>query len=76
MISTKILFYIKSSKNVVVKNKVFSQSKIRKTVMKQKFKRKFLLTLDDTNADKRKMVNFGRDLVTSQNLIYIHISNL
>ena len=39
LISTKTLFYIKSSKNVVLKNKVVSQSKIRKTVMKQKFKR-------------------------------------
>ena len=38
-ISTKSLCYIKSPKYVVVKNKVVSQSKIRKTVMEQKFKR-------------------------------------
>ena len=44
LISIKTLFYIKSSKNVVIKSKVVSQSKNRKTVMKQKFKRLFLLT--------------------------------
>ena len=36
--STKILFFLKSSFNVPVRNKIIRQSKIRKTVMKQKFK--------------------------------------
>ena len=50
MISTKI-FHIKTSKNVPIKNNTVSQSKIRKTVMKQKFKHYFLLTLpDETNV--------------------------
>ena len=35
---TKILFFLKSSYNVPVRNKIIWQSKIRKTVMKQKFK--------------------------------------
>ena len=39
LISTKTLFYIKISNNVSVRNKIVSQSKIRKKVMKQKFKR-------------------------------------
>ena len=37
--STKTLFYIKPSNNVSVRNGIVSQSKIRKNVMKQKFKR-------------------------------------
>ena len=39
LISTKTLFYIRTSKNVLVMNEIVSQSKIRKNVMKQKFKR-------------------------------------
>ena len=39
LISTKTLFNIKKSYNVPIKNQIVSQSKIRKTVMKQKFKR-------------------------------------
>ena len=39
LISTKTLFYIETLNNVPVRNKIVSQSKIRKTVMKQKFKR-------------------------------------
>ena len=39
LISTKTLFHKRTSYNVPVRNKIVSQSKIRKTVMKQKFKR-------------------------------------
>ena len=39
LISTKTLFYIKASLNVPVRNEIVPQSKICKTVMKQKFKR-------------------------------------
>ena len=39
LISTKTLFYIKNSYKVSVRNYIVSQTKIRKTVMKQKFKR-------------------------------------
>ena len=34
LISTKSLFYMKTSQNVSVKNEIVSQSKIRKTLMK------------------------------------------
>ena len=39
LISTKTLFHIKASCNVPVRNEIVPQSKICKTVMKQKFKR-------------------------------------
>ena len=39
LISTKTIFHKRTSYNVPVRNKIVSQSKIRKTVMKQKFKR-------------------------------------
>ena len=39
LISTKTLFYKRPSYNVPVRNEIVSKSKIRKTVMKQKFKR-------------------------------------
>ena len=38
LISAKTLFYIKASLNVPVRNEIVPQSKICKTVMKQKFK--------------------------------------
>ena len=53
LISTKTLFYIKSLYNVPVRNKIISQSKIRKTVIKQKFKCYFLLTSIDSKLNKR-----------------------
>ena len=45
MILTKNLFFLNKTFNVPVRNKIISLSKVRKTVMKQKFKRYFLLTL-------------------------------
>ena len=39
LISTKTLYFIKPLYNVPVSNKIISQSKTRKTVLKQKFKR-------------------------------------
>ena len=39
LITTKTLSYKRSSYIVPLSNKIISQSKIRKTIMKQKFKR-------------------------------------
>ena len=39
LISAKTLFHMKTSYNEPVRNEIVSQSKIRKTAMKQKFKR-------------------------------------